>query len=204
MNLPAALLGGAALVPLVGRRSLRAAAWVAGAVVLVGAGLDGAGVRLVNDVADAVTAVVGRLQVLAPAGPEASDRLLLLAALAWCGPAADVVVRRVLLATGVRTPPAGTGPNDGRGAGRWIGRLERWLLVLAIAAGQAALAVIAVGGKALFRYAEVVADARAAQPRLERPHVAASPPRDTLVDYVIVGSLASWTQAIALGVLLAT
>lgn len=198
MNLASAMLLAAVLVPLIGRRSARLAAWFAGLAVLAGVGLDAANIR----VAAAVAAAAGQLQVLAPAGPEPVDRLLLLAALVWCGPAADVVVRRVLTATGVRVPPM-HGPRDGRGAGRWIGRLERWLLVVAIAAGQAPLAVIAIGGKALFRYAEVVADARAAEPRLERPDTATIPPRDTLVDYVIVGSLASWTQAIALGLLIA-
>lgn len=198
MNLAVALLLAATLVPLVGRRSARVAAWLAGVLVLVGVGLDAANVRVFAD----VVAGAGQLQVLATAGPLPTDRLLLVAALVWCGPAADVVVRRVLAATGVRVP-APTGPGNGRGAGRWIGRLERWLLVLAIAAGQAALAVIAIGGKALFRYAEVVADARAAHPRLARPDEAPAPPRDTLVDYVIVGSLASWTQAIALGLLIA-
>ena len=200
MNLATALLIAGLLVPLVARVAPRVgpgvAVWATAAALLVGAVADAANLRVVADLA----AVAGKLQVLAPAGPEPVARLLLLAALVWCGPAADVVVRRVLAATGVRVPATGDGP----GAGRWIGRLERWLLLLAIAAGQAALAVIAIGGKALFRYAEVVADARASQPRLERPDAATTPPRDTLVDYVIVGSLASWMQAIALGVLIAS
>lgn len=195
MTVAVALLVAAVLVPLVARRWPGVAVGLAGVLLVVAVLADAANVRTFADVA----AVAGQLQVLAVAGPQPLDRLLLLAALVWCGPAADVVVRRVLAATGVAVPPTGDGP----GAGRWIGRLERWLLVLAIAAGQDALAVIAIGGKALFRYAEVVADARAARPRLERPDAGPTPPRDTLVDYVIVGSLASWAQAIALGLLIA-
>lgn len=41
--------------------------------------------------------------------------------------------------------------------------------MLSIASGHTALAVLPVGGKALFRYAEVVADARKDLPRLARP-----------------------------------
>src|SRR5690606_11719785 len=126
--------------------------------------------------------------------------LFVLAALLWCGPAADLLVRRVLDATGLPAPEAAAAA--GLGAGRWIGRLERWLLVVCVAAGLPALAVIPIGGKALFRYAEVVADARVDRPRLARPDAGpgGEPTRDALVDYVIVGSLASWAQAIALGV----
>ena len=196
MNLAAAMLAAGVLVPALGRRWPGLAVALAGVVVLVGAGADAANVRVLVDLA----AAAGQVPLLGIAGPQPNDRLLLLAALVWCGPAADVVVRRVLTATGVAVPPTGDGP----GAGRWIGRLERWLLVAAIAAGQDALAVIAIGGKALFRYAEVVADARAARPRLERPTDGPGPPRDTLVDYVIVGSLASWVQAIVLGLLIAS
>lgn len=195
MNLAAALLLTGVLVPVLGRRWPGTATLLALVGLLVGAGLDAANVRVLAD----LPAIAGQLQVLAIAGPQPLDRLLLLAALVWCGPAADVVVRRVLAATGVAVPPT----SDGPGAGRWIGRLERWLLVVAIAAGQDAVAVIAIGGKALFRYAEVVADARAARPRLARPDEGPTTPRDTLVDYVIVGSLASWAQAIALGLLIA-
>ena len=145
-----------------------------------------------------------RLDVLGVAGGDGVRFLLLVAALVWCGPAADQVVRSVLAATGLPAPE--TAAEAGLRAGRWIGRLERWLLVACVAAGQPALAIIPVGGKALFRYAEVVADARAEQPRLTRPDGETGPilSRAGLVDYVIVGSLASWVQAIVLGLLILT
>lgn len=74
--------------------------------------------------------------------------------------------------------------------------------MLSIASGHTALAVLPVGGKALFRYAEVVADARKDLPRLARPDDdGPTTTRGSLVDYVIVGSLASWVQAIGLTLL---
>jgi hypothetical protein len=152
-----------------------------------------------------LSALDGPLARHDPLGLTATGAALLLfvAALAWCGPAADVLVRRVLDATGL--PPPEVAAAAGYGAGRWIGRLERWLLVSCVAAGQPALAVVPIGGKALFRYAEVVADARTARPRLTRTDadVGGGPTRDAIVDYVIVGSLTSWTQAIVLGLAVA-
>ncbi len=144
---------------------------------------------------------LGRFDVLGVAGGDGLRWLLLVATLVWCGPAADQVVRRVLAATGLPAPE--TAAEAGLRAGRWIGRLERWLLVACVAAAQPALAVIPVGGKALFRYAEVVADARSERPRLTGPDGSpqGSVSRAGLVDYVIVGSLASWVQAIVLGLL---
>ncbi len=170
------------------------------AFVLLALGVVGdlVGVLPVGQIEDAVT----RFDVLGVAAGDGTRLLLLIAALVWCGPAADQVVRRVLEATGLPAPESAA--EAGLRAGRWIGRLERWLLVACVAAGQPALAVIPVGGKALFRYAEVVADARSEQPRLAGPDGGTGPgiSRAGLVDYVIVGSLASWVQAIVLGLLL--
>jgi len=169
------------------------------AAVLLGAGLvhDVAPVVDLADLADGIQ----RLDVLGVADGDGVRFLLLVAALVWCGPAADQVVRRILAATGLPAPEAAA--EAGLRAGRWIGRLERWLLVACVAAAQPALAVIPVGGKALFRYAEVVADARSERPRLTRPDGDGDQTvsRAGLVDYVIVGSLASWVQAIVLGLL---
>jgi hypothetical protein len=163
---------------------------------LVGLALDAVPRFDLTPVADAI----GRVEVLAIG---ADGGALLLAALLWCGPAADLLVRRVLDATGLPAPEAAAAA--GLGAGRWIGRLERWMLVLCVGAGQPALAVLPIGGKALFRYAEVVADARAERPRLTRADgtPGGGVTRDALLDYVIVGSLASWAQAITLGLLVA-
>ncbi len=201
MTLALALLVAGLLAPVVARASARR--WglrLAAMVVVIG---------LVHDVApqvdlSGVVAPFGQVDVLGLAGLGGTTHLWVLAALVWCGPAADLLVRRVLDATGLPAPEAAAAA--GLGAGRWIGRLERWLLVVCVAAGLPALAVIPIGGKALFRYAEVVADARVDRPRLTRPDAGPgeSPTRDALVDYVIVGSLASWAQAIVLGVVVTT
>lgn len=170
------------VVPLVGRRWTRP--WALGAGVLVGA--------LV------AVALAGPWGPLATGTDDLARVGLLVGALVWSGPAADQVVRLVLEATRLPSPDAAA--EAGLRAGRWIGRLERWLLVGCVAAGQPTLAVLPIGGKALFRYAEVVADARATLPRLQRPDDAdPGVTRSTLVDYVIVGSLASWVQAVGLG-----
>lgn len=72
------------------------------------------------------------------------------------------------------------------------------------ATGQPALAIIPTGGKALFRHAEAVADARVGRQRLVVPSEGGGGPgRDAFLDYVLVGSLASWTQAVVLGLLVA-
>lgn len=198
MTTALALLLAALLVPVTAARVGRRAAWVT-AGLLLAAGLLHDAAPVVD--LDPIAGVAARLAPLAPERTGGTAVVVGLAALVWCGPAADVAVRSVLTATRVPAPPRGA---DEDRAGRWIGRLERWLLVVCIGTGQAALAVIPVGGKALFRYAEVVADARSARPQLRGPDGAAPVPgRDTLVDYVIVGSLASWTQAIVLGLLLA-
>jgi hypothetical protein len=201
MTVALALLVAGAVGPLAGRSWSRRWA-LRGSVLLVLAALVH-DLRPVVDLGPLVGAL-GRADVLGIASGDGLRLLLLVAAFVWCGPAADLLVRRVLDATGLPAPEAAAAA--GLRAGRWIGRLERWLLVACIAAGEPALAVIPIGGKALFRYAEVVADARADHPRLALPtgDDGVGMPRDALVDYVIVGSLASWTQAIALGLVVAT
>lgn len=149
-----------------------------------------------------LAAVVDHVRVLALGGDDPAARWLLLGAVLWCGPGADLVVRAVLQATGLPAPEEAAAA--GLRAGRWVGRLERWLLLAVVAAGQPALAIIPTGGKALLRYAEAVADARAGRVRIALAGEDAPPPgRDAYLDYVLVGSLASWTQAVVLGLLVA-
>ncbi len=201
MTLALASLVAGILAPVVARRWGRRAGLRLAAVVVV-AGLVHDAVPQLD--LSAVVAPFGRVDVLGLGGAGATAHLRVLAALVWCGPAADLLVRRILDATGLPAPEAAAAA--GLGAGRWIGRLERWLVVVCVAAGLPALAVLPIGGKALFRYAEVVADARVDRPRLTRPDAGPGerPSREALVDYVIVGSLASWAQAIVLGVVVAT
>jgi hypothetical protein len=199
VSLGLALLVAGVLAPVAAR--LGAGRWVvvsAGAVVVAGLVVD----LLPGLDPTVLRRAVARLEVVGAAGDDGTGFVLLLGALVWCGPAADLVVRQVLGATGSPAPEAAAAA--GLRAGRWIGRLERWVLVACVAAGQPELAIIPIGGKALFRYAEVVADARAERPRLARSDGDAhTPGRDAVIEYVIVGSLASWAQAILLGLVVA-
>jgi hypothetical protein len=168
------------------------------------------GVLAVATVVDATAAVattpiadlLDRVGPLALVGDDPTSRSLLLGAVAWCGPAADLLVRAVLEATGLPAPERAA--ETGFRAGRWVGRLERWTLLVVVAAGEPTLAIIPTGGKALLRYAEAVADARASRDsRLAVPDEPPAPGRDAFLDYVLVGSLASWGQALVLGLLAA-
>lgn len=197
MIVGATLVGLGLVAAFVGGRHARVTSVVAALLVVAAA------------VVDATTGIdlgpVGRLledlDLLGLAGDDATRRALLVGALVWCGPAADVVVRAALESTALPAPEDAAAA--GVKAGRWIGRLERWMLLLVVAAGQPALAIIPTGGKALLRYAEAVADARAGRERLVVPGDNGAPGRDAFLDYVLVGSLASWTQAIVLGLVVA-
>lgn len=191
------VLGLVAFVTPVGRARVFVGVAVAG---LLGALLaDAVGVTPPARLLEAVE----RVDVLGLAPGGVRSRLLLVAALVWSGPAGDLVVRTVLLATGLPNPESAAAA--GVRAGRWLGRLERWMLVVVVAAGQPGLAFIPTGGKALFRYAETVAEARASRDRIAAPTgPSTAPTRDVLLDYVLVGSLTSWAQAVVLGLLVAT
>lgn len=89
---------------------------------------------------------------------------------------ANWFVRRLLLH--VRAIP--TGGADG--AGRWIGILERLLVFTLVVAGEAGAAALVVTAKAILRFPEISGD---------EPHLSA--------EYVLIGSLASWLLAIAVG-----
>jgi hypothetical protein len=175
-----------------------------GAAVMLGLlcwfGFDGASsMRLGLELAEIpAVAVFG-------AGPV--QHTLFLLALVWCGPPADLVVRAVLSRTGLPAPEAAAA--SGVGAGRWIGRLERWSLLAVIAAGVPALAFLPTTAKAALRYAEVSAEDRVQRSAPTDPIAAAAaaakagPGRHQLLEYVVVESLASWGQAIILGVVVA-
>lgn len=197
MNFAVALVVAGVLAPLVALRRRRWALPTALVVLAAGLAFDLGAVLDLGGLAGALE----RMRLPGPDDLTGEGRVLLLGVLVWCGPAADLVVRRALDATGL--PAVEEAAAAGLRAGRWIGRLERWLLVVCVAGGMPALAVLPVGGKALFRYAEVVADARAEAPRIEPANGEGGPPltRGSLIDYVIVGSLASWVQAIALALL---
>lgn len=73
-----------------------------------------------------------------------------------------------------------TGGTDG--AGRWIGILERLLILLLVVGDEAGAAALVVAAKAVLRFPEITG---------EEPHLSA--------EYVLIGSLASWLLAVAGG-----
>ncbi|MDJ0663767.1 MAG: hypothetical protein QNJ75_04355 [Acidimicrobiia bacterium] len=68
------------------------------------------------------------------------------------------------------------------GLGRWIGRFERTLIVLLLIAGAPTAVGLVVTAKSILRFPEITGD----KPRMKP-------------EYVLVGSLASWTLAVAVG-----
>ncbi len=68
------------------------------------------------------------------------------------------------------------------GLGLWIGRLERSLMVLLLIAGAPTAVGLVVAAKSILRFPEITSD---------KPTVTA--------EYVLVGSLASWGIAVAIG-----
>ena len=68
------------------------------------------------------------------------------------------------------------------GLGRWIGRFERTLIVLLLVAGAPTAVGLVVTAKSILRFPEITGD----KPRMKP-------------EYVLVGSLASWALAVAVG-----
>lgn len=89
---------------------------------------------------------------------------------------ANWLIRFVLVQ--VRAAPTG----GAEGAGRWIGILERLLIILLVVGDEAGAAALVVAAKAILRFPEITGD---------EPHLSA--------EYVLIGSLASWLLAIAAG-----
>lgn len=68
------------------------------------------------------------------------------------------------------------------GLGRWIGRFERTLIVLLLIAGAPTAVGLVVTAKSILRFPEITGEKPAMKP-----------------EYVLVGSLASWAIAVAIG-----
>jgi hypothetical protein len=104
--------------------------------------------------------------------------VLVALALAWW-PAA-VVVRRLL--AGVDLSDNDDLPRPG--LGRWIGRFERTLIVILLIADAPTAVGLVVTAKSILRFPEITGNEPAIKP-----------------EYVLVGSLASWTIAVGIGYL---
>jgi hypothetical protein len=90
--------------------------------------------------------------------------------------AANVVVRRVLQATGPRVLAQG---DDLRG-GRVLGPLERWFVLACALSGNLAAIAVVVGAKGILRFPEISRDS----------------PDGLRAEYVLVGSFVSWALAL--------
>lgn len=97
-------------------------------------------------------------------------------ALAWWPAAA--IVRKLL--TAIDFTESRELPRPG--LGRWIGRFERALIVLLLIAGAPTAVGLVVTAKSILRFPEITGDKPAMKP-----------------EYVLVGSLASWVLAVAIG-----
>ncbi len=105
------------------------------------------------------------------------------------------VVAVVVVGAGALTVPANwlvrwilrlarqSGPPDTRGAGRWIGPLERLLIYVLVVVGEPGAAGLVVAAKSILRFPEISGTPAKIDP-----------------EYVLVGSLASWLVAFAVAV----
>lgn len=76
-----------------------------------------------------------------------------------------------------------SGPADARGAGRWIGPLERLLIYVLVVVGESGAAGLVVAAKSVLRFPEISGTPAKIDP-----------------EYVLVGSLASWLVAFTVAV----
>lgn len=107
---------------------------------------------------------------------------------------ANAVVRLVLVTAG----PSVVRSADRLRGGRLIGPMERVLLFGFVVAGEPTAAGLVVAAKSLLRFPELASVARRGEHDLERG-VAIDPLArvDAVTEYLLVGSLASWTVALA-------
>ncbi|HEY7564016.1 MAG TPA: hypothetical protein VIA81_03745 [Acidimicrobiia bacterium] len=101
--------------------------------------------------------------------------LVIVAAAVLITPSNQLVRWILKRARGVALPEAA-------GAGRWIGGMERLLIFILVIIGEPGAASLVAAAKSLLRFPEITGD-----------HSRISP------EYVLVGSLASWLLAFAVG-----
>jgi hypothetical protein len=106
--------------------------------------------------------------------------IIILAALAVSWWPAAGIIRRLLDSVDLSDSKAIPPP----GLGRWIGRFERSLIVLLMIASAPTAVGLVVTAKSILRFPEITGDDPAMKP-----------------EYVLVGSLSSWTIGVAIGYL---
>lgn len=138
------------------------------------------------DDALAMRAASSAWPALRDASPELG--LFVAASFAVMAATANAVVREILLAAGTQIQ---TSQKQLRG-GRYIGVLERWLILGFALAGQPTAAALVVSAKGIVRFPELSAT------RSERPAHDDAQPRaiDHVTEYFLLGSMSSWVVAL--------
>ena len=124
-------------------------------------------------------------------GVSPSAAVLGLGVALWLGPTANGIVRAVLVAAGA---DPGTSEQSLRG-GRIIGVLERWMIFGFMLAGAPTAAAIIVSAKSILRFPELSEKAKPA------PAGGSEPALNVVTEYLLLGSLVSWSLALAPAVL---
>ncbi len=119
-------------------------------------------------------------------GMSAGTVVLVLGVTLWLGPVGNAVVRMVLAGAG-----ADTGISEKRlRGGRVIGILERWLIFGFVVSGHPTAAAFIVSAKSILRFPELSERARGDIADGNRDEL------DSITEYLLLGSLASWTVAV--------
>lgn len=131
---------------------------------------------------------------------DAGMALLGAGVLAALGATANATVRLVLVLAG---PEVLRSRGRLRG-GRLIGPLERYLILGLVVAGSPTAAGLVVAAKSVLRFPELASSARDATPTVvtDAPAVDALDRVDAVTEYVLIGSLVSWSLALLPAVLL--
>lgn len=131
---------------------------------------------------------------LAEPGPKRF--LLFVGSLVFLVASTNGIVRSVLAVAGTQL---GRSEQQLRG-GRLIGPLERLLIYGFAVAGQATAAALIVSAKSLLRFPELSRVAKQDDESTPAPEAVA--PIDSVTEYFLLGSLASWFVALALALLI--
>ncbi len=120
--------------------------------------------------------------------------LLTLAGLMFLGPTANGIVRTSLQLT--RETPVAEAEQQLKG-GRFIGPLERYLIFGLALAGEPTAAALVISAKSIIRFPELQSKAAAVDGK-EAGRGKRVRPVDVLTEYFLLGSLLSWSLALAM------
>lgn len=127
---------------------------------------------------------VSRLQYPDLATLSPGTLVLFVGVVAWLGPVGNGIVRMLLTAAG-----ADTVNSEARlRGGRVIGILERWLIFGFVVSGHATAAAFIVSAKSILRFPELSEKAR--HDSNDEDDL------NSVTEYLLLGSLASWTLAV--------